>query len=107
MTPSNQAAQLEHLVGRALALNIHDDVLVKSAVAHAHLAGEGVGGDPLGGSARVGLLHHLVDLLKSKTLGLRDDEVGVDEGAGAETTPDEEDGGAEVALVAVNLKRVC
>lgn len=59
-------------------------------------AGKGTGGC---------LLHHLVDLLESKTLGLGDEEVGVDQGAGAEGTPDEEDLGAEIALVRVNLVR--
>lgn len=49
-----------------------------------------------------GLLHHLVDLLQGETLGLRDEEVGVDKGAGAEGTPDEEDLGLEVALVGVD-----
>jgi hypothetical protein len=35
----------------------------------------------------------------------RDKEVGVDEGASAETAPDEEDGGSEVALVAIDHVR--
>jgi len=69
------------------------------AVVETHLGGEGGGGAPLGGGARAGLLHHLVDLLKGETLGFGDEEVGVDEGAGAETTPDEEDAGFEVSLI--------
>lgn len=59
--------------------------------------GEGAGGLPLGRGPGGGLLHHLVDLLERETLGLGDEEVGVDEGAGAETAPDEEDGRLEVA----------
>lgn len=45
------------------------------------------------------LLEHAVDLLKGETLGLRDEEVAVDEANGAEGAPDEEDLGAKVALV--------
>merc|ERR1712225_201782 len=45
------------------------------------------------------LLHHPVDLLEGESLGLRDEEVGVHKGGSAETTPDEEDRGAEVAPV--------
>lgn len=75
-----------------LALDISNDVLVKSAVLHAHVRGEGGVGHPLGGSTGSGLLHHAVDLLKRQTLGLGDEEEGVDEGESAETTPDEEDG---------------
>ncbi len=56
-------------------------------------------GLPLGRSARRGFLKHLVDLLKSKTLCLRDEEVGVDECAGTETTPHEEDGRLEIAVL--------
>jgi len=67
-----------------------------------HLTSEGRVRNPLGRSARGGLLHHLVHLLQSKTLGLGDEEVGVDEGAGAERAPEEEDLGAKVALVSVD-----
>jgi hypothetical protein len=57
---------------------------------------------PAGRGAGSGLLHHLVDLLQGETLCLRDEEVGVEEGAGTEGAPDEEDLGAEVALVRVD-----
>jgi hypothetical protein len=52
---------------------------------------EGLLWNPLGGRARSSLLHHLIDLLERETLGLWEEEVGVHESAGAETTPDEED----------------
>lgn len=55
--------------------------------------------DPSGRGARVGLLQHAVDLLEGETLGFGHEEVGVDEADGAEAAPDEEDLGAEVALV--------
>ena len=54
---------------------------------------------PLGRVARVGLLHHAVDLLEREALGLGHEEVGVHEADGAERAPDEEHLGAEVALV--------
>lgn len=54
---------------------------------------------PPGGLAGSGLLEHTVDLLESEALGLGYEEVRVDERASAETTPDEEDGRPEVALV--------
>ena len=60
---------------------------------------EGGGRLPLGRGAGSGLLHHLVDLLQRQTLGLGDQEVGVDPGSSAETTPDEEDGRLHVATV--------
>lgn len=82
-----------------MADNRGNDSLVSSET---HLASEGGVGLPLGRSARGGLLHHLVDLLEGETLGLGDEEVGVDECAGAESTPDEEDLGAQVALVRVD-----
>ena len=59
-------------------------------------------GSPLGRGTGSGLLHHTVDLLERKTLGLRDKEPRVDEGASAETAPDEEDGRSEVALILVD-----
>lgn len=64
-----------------------------------HGLGEGGVRSPLGRGSGSGLLHHLINLLERQTLGLGDEEVGVDEGAGAETAPDEEDGGLEVATV--------
>lgn len=67
-----------------------------------HFIGEGGVGLPLGRGAGSGLLHHLIDLLQSQPLGLRDEEVGVNKGAGAERAPDEEHLGAQVALVIVD-----
>ena len=54
---------------------------------------------PLARVPGIGLLEHAVDLLEGKALGLWHEEVRVDECAGAETTPEEEDGRAEVGLV--------
>lgn len=71
-------------------------------VGETHLVREGGVRGPLGRSARGGLLHHLVDLLQGQALGLWDEEVGVDKGAEAEGAPDEEDLGAQVALVRVD-----
>ena len=44
-------------------------------------------------------------MLKRKTLGFWDQEVGVEEAGGAEGAPDEEDLGAQVALVCVDHVR--
>lgn len=76
-------------------LSLGDDLEVTST----HGLGEGLMRSPLGGGSGSGLLHHLINLLKRQTLGLGNEEVSVDEGAGAETTPDEEDGGLEVTAV--------
>lgn len=78
------------------------DVLLDGLLGHAHLGGVGGVRHPLGRVAGSGLLEHLVDLLESETLGLGDEEVGVDKAAGAEGAPDVEDLGAQVALVLVN-----
>ena len=81
------------------------DLVVDVLLGESHVGREGGMGLPLGGGPGRGLLHHLVDLLEGEPLGLRDEEVGVDEGAGAEGTPDEEHLGLEVALVLVNHVR--
>lgn len=85
-----------------LDLGVGDRGTNSGLLGETQLAGESRVRDPLGRSARGGLLHHLVDLLQSKTLGLGDEEVGVDKGASAERAPEEEDLGAEVALVRVD-----
>ena len=87
----------------ALALDILDDIGVEHAlVGETHLGREGGRGLPLGGGAGRRLLQHAVDLLEREALGLGDQDVGVDEAHDAEGTPDEEDLGAEVALVLVH-----
>lgn len=67
-----------------------------------HMGGEGLAGLPFGGGARSRLFHHLINLLEGQALGLGDEEIGVDESARAETTPDEKDGGLEVAAVFID-----
>ena len=95
-----------HSLSRAtLALDIVHDPLIQSSILHAHLASKCVCWDPLAGRSRGSLLHHLVDLLERKTLCLRDEEVCVHKRARAQTTPDEEDGRAEVTLVGVDHVR--
>lgn len=71
-------------------------------LAKTHLTSEGRVRNPLGGSAGSSLLHHLVNLLQSKALGLGNEEVGVDKGTSAKGAPEEEDLGAEVALIRVD-----
>lgn len=91
--PRTKTAPL-HLDSGATALDVLDDRLVEVAA-----SSEGGAGLPLGGGTGGGLLQHPVDLLKGQTLGLRDKEVGIDEGAGAQAAPDEEDRGLQVALI--------
>ncbi len=67
-----------------------------------HGTGEGGRRLPLGRGPGGGLLHHLVDLLERQALGLGNQEVRVDKGAGTQAAPDEEDGRLEVALVGSN-----
>jgi hypothetical protein len=102
-SPAFRAGYLED---RALALDVFGDVRAQlGTVLHANLGGVGAVRLPLGRSARGGLLHHLVDLLEGQTLGLGDEEPGVHEGARAQASPDEEDGGLEVALVGADHVR--
>ncbi len=89
----------------SLAFDVGDDLLVEDTATAAHLLREGLGRSPLGGGSRSGLFHHSVNLLQGKTLGLRDEDEGVDKGAGAKTTPDEEDGRLQVASILVNHVR--
>ena len=88
------------LRGSNLVLHIFHGLRHQGALAgETHLGSKGGVRNPLAGSAGVGLLEHAVDLLEREALGLRDEDVGVDEADGAEGAPDEEDFGAEVALV--------
>jgi hypothetical protein len=87
----------------SLSLDILDNLQVELAtVGVTDGAGESLVGDPLGGGTRGGLLHHAVDLLERKTLGLGNQEEGVNEGACTETSPDEEDGRSKIALIGVD-----
>lgn len=81
------------------------DVAGGMLLGHTHLGGICRVRYPLGTGASRGLLEHLVDLFKGKTLGLGDEEVGVDEAAAAETAPDVEDLGTKVTLVLVDHVR--
>jgi hypothetical protein len=107
VTHHSSSTLYESRAGRSESASTTLDVLelgVQLAILH---NGRGVGGSglPLGRSARGGLLHHLVDLLEGEALGLRDEEVGVDEGASAQASPYEEDAGLEVALVGADHVR--
>lgn len=93
-------------VSRLLNLGLSDRrTSGRLVVGETHLDSEGRVGGPLGRGTRCGLLHHLVNLLQGKTLGLRNEEVSVDEGAGAEGTPDEEHLSTEVTLIWVHHVR--
>ena len=88
--------------GALVLLGVHEDLaaLGKSSTTLLETGlSEGVGGPPLGRGPGSGLGHHLIDLLQGQTLGLGDEEVGVDESDCAETSPDEEHRGAEVTLL--------
>jgi len=87
-------------VDGTLALNISNNLRVESTLlSETHISREGGVGSPLGGCAGSALLEHAVDLLERKTLGLWDEEVGIDEAENAEGTPDEEDLGTKVGLI--------
>lgn len=65
-----------------------------------HVGSEGRVGLPSWRLAwRASLLHHAVDLLEGETLGLPDEEVGVQEAEDTGRAPDEEDPGTEVLVV--------
>lgn len=83
---------------RGAMLDLLDRLLLEDAVL-GHRVGEGGSGLPLGRGAGGALLHHLIDLLEREALGLRDEEVRVHKGRGAQATPDEEDGRLQVAAV--------
>ena len=84
----------------ALPLHVFHNLRCQCAlIRQAHLGGKRRVGDPLAGSPSRGLFQHAVHLFERQALGLRNEEVGVDEAADAEGAPDEEDLGAEVAFV--------
>ena len=82
----------DHLEDTGLPLYVHENFLVELAVRRGDLGGKSLVRYPFGGGPGGGLLHHLVDLLQRQPFGLRDEEVGVNEGRCAQATPDEEDG---------------
>jgi hypothetical protein len=74
-------------------------------VGHTHLAGEsGVRPPRSRVSWRLSLFHHSVDLFEGQTLGLPDEEVGVEHAQDTGRSPEEEDLGAEVLGVSRVLK---
>jgi len=75
-------------------------------VGETHLGGEGGVWHPSGGGYGGGLLHHSVDLLEGEALGLRNEEVGEEEGEDAEGSPHEEDLGTEVGIALVGSNEV-
>jgi len=105
--PGDTWTRLARISGLSLedgpfALDVGDDLLVEDTTFAAHLLGEGLGRLPARRGARSCLFHHLVNLFQSKTLGLGDEEPGIDEGAGTKATPDEEHRRLEVAPVFVD-----
>lgn len=70
----------------------------QALVRQAHLRRERRVWYPCGTVPSIDLLHHLVNLLERKTLGLRHKEVGKGGGETAERTPEEEDFGAEIGV---------
>lgn len=75
------------------------------SIYNSHLRSKCLGRFPASTSPWGGLLHHLVDLLKSKTHGLWHQEVCVDSGTSTKTAPDEEDLGTEVTVLLSNEVR--
>ena len=71
-------------------------------IRQAHLGRESAMGNPFAGGPSCSFFQHAVDLFEGEALGFGDEHVGVDEAADAEGAPDEEDFGAEVALVGVD-----
>ena len=87
------------LVSVSVLFNILNATRVDLATGAEHRTREGLVGNPLGGCSWGALLHHTINLLQGQTLGLGDEEVGIDESASAETAPDEEDGRFEVSVL--------
>ena len=54
--------------------------------------------NPLGGSARSGLFEHTVNLLKGKTLSLRNEKVCVNEAQSTEGSPNEEHTRSQIGI---------
>lgn len=78
---------------------------LSSLLLQSNLGSKGAVRLPLSGSARSSLFHHLVNLLKGQTLGLGNEEVGVDKGTGTQRTPDEEHLGTKVTFVGLSHVR--
>jgi len=91
----------KELIDSPSLLDILDTVVLELTI-DLHRRCKGLMRNPLGRCTRSRLFEHAVDLLERQTLGLWDQEVRVDECAGTETTPDEEDGRLEVTLVFTN-----
>ena len=83
-----------------------DDLGIESTLlGKTHIGREGTVWNPLARGPGGALFHHSVDLLKGETLGLWDQEVGVEEAANAEGSPDVKNLGSQVGLIRVNHVR--
>ena len=99
-THSSSQGQLTQSSHTTFSLHVVNDLPRKcSLLRKTHLARESGMWDPFAGSPRSRLFQHAVDLFQGEPLGLGDEEVGVNEAAAAKGAPDEEDPGAQVALV--------
>lgn len=105
--PLFSISSLHHYVyssnNRALPLNLLHNLRSECALLRkTHLRGKGRVWHPLARIPSIRLFQHTIDLFERQTLGFRNEEVGVDEAADTKGTPNEEDLGAEVALVSVD-----
>jgi len=82
---------------------LHDLGLEMSALVDtAHLRDVGGMSTPFRRSSWCSFVEHAIDLFETETLGLRDEEVCVDERTRAKSSPNEEHTGSEVALIRVH-----
>jgi len=79
--------------------NLLNDLRIEgSTTSHTHIGRESRVWDPLCGVTRVGFFQHTIDLFEGESLGLGDEEVGVDEASGTERSPNEEDARTEIGV---------
>jgi len=81
-------------------LYLGDVLLIETTpFGHTHFLAESGMWLPCGRGTSSRLSKHVIDLLEGQSLSLGDEEVGVDESACAQTTPNPEDVGTEITLV--------
>lgn len=93
-------------IGTAFVFYFSNVASLQSTVAlNAHLGGKGRGWTPFCARSRCRFFQHLIDLLEGQAFGFWYQEIGVDTGACAETTPNEEDLWSQVSILCANEVR--
>lgn len=98
-TQQYSCSRMGRLVNRSSALDVGNQGWIETTSRVWNSTSKGLSWSPFARCTRSRLFHHTVDLFEGKTLCFWNEEVGVDQGACAKTSPNEEDTGSQVTLI--------